>query len=43
MTEVVSRLLLAQFSPCGICGGQRGTVAGFSPCSLAFFVNIIPP
>jgi hypothetical protein len=43
MAQVVSRLLVtaevrvrARFNACGICGGQCGTVAGFSPSSSVF-------
>jgi hypothetical protein len=51
MAQVVSRRplttedrVLVRVNPCGICGGQSGTVAGFSPSSSAFPCQyIIPP
>jgi hypothetical protein len=50
MVQVVSRWSLtaearvhARVNLSGICGGQNGTVTGFSPTSSHSPVNVIPP
>lgn len=47
MVQVVCRWHLtaeARVSrPCGICGRQSASGTGFSPNSLVFPVNVIPP
>jgi hypothetical protein len=50
MAQAVSRRPLtaearvrAWVEACGICGGQSGTAAGFSPSSSVSPVSIIPP